>query len=269
MNDGVACFAFFLFAMLVVAVVVAIHVVNAQRTGDAYRRLARRFGGSCQGTGFFETPRVHFQYHNVAAAVDVQRTSGNQASLYTRLQIGWPDRHFRLEVYPENLLHRLQKFIGMRDYEIGSLEFDADFIINGNDEQLIKGFLNAEVQQRVDWLRRFSQLNSIHLSVSGGRLSIKTGGFIRDYDTLSRFVAVSLEVYDHAVHSNTEGIDFVEAVAASSATMGDPVCQICGEEIKLEAVACRTCKTPHHKDCWQYYGACSTFGCGQTRYFTS
>ena len=39
-----------------------------------------------------------------------------------------------------------------------------------------------------------------------------------------------------------------------------------GETITGDAVLCRRCKTPHHQDCWQYYGACSTYGCRETRY---
>ena len=47
------------------------------------------------------------------------------------------------------------------------------------------------------------------------------------------------------------------------------ICQICGDDITSDVVFCRSCKTPHHEDCWQYYGACSTYGCGQTRFLVS
>ena len=40
------------------------------------------------------------------------------------------------------------------------------------------------------------------------------------------------------------------------------VCQICGDSITVDVVFCRSCKTPHHQDCWQYYGGCSVYGCG-------
>lgn len=26
-------------------------------------------------------------------------------------------------------------------------------------------------------------------------------------------------------------------------------------------VSCPSCATPHHEDCWEYLGGCSTFGC--------
>jgi photosystem II stability/assembly factor-like uncharacterized protein len=42
-------------------------------------------------------------------------------------------------------------------------------------------------------------------------------------------------------------------------------CQVCGEEIGPdEVVYCQNCSTPHHLDCWNYVGWCSTYGCGCT-----
>ncbi len=41
------------------------------------------------------------------------------------------------------------------------------------------------------------------------------------------------------------------------------VCQVCGEGVgEREIVKCEKCETPHHRDCWDYAGQCSTFGCG-------
>ncbi|MBP89022.1 MAG: hypothetical protein CMJ64_20295 [Planctomycetaceae bacterium] len=154
----------------------------------------------------------------------------------------------------------------MADIEIGSAKFDDMYVITGNDVPAIKGFLNGEVQLAIDQLRQFSERRGVYVSVNGGRLIIKKPGFIRDYKTLSRFVALSLHVFDHATQASAEGIDFVDQPAGSSSVIEDVVCQICGEDVKLDAVSCRSCRTPHHKDCWEYYGACSTFGCGQKRY---
>ena len=39
------------------------------------------------------------------------------------------------------------------------------------------------------------------------------------------------------------------------------VCQICGYPMTEDLVTCSTCDTPHHKECWEYIGGCSTYGC--------
>lgn len=44
------------------------------------------------------------------------------------------------------------------------------------------------------------------------------------------------------------------------------ICRVCGDALGSEAaLACRSCGTPHHKDCWEFTGVCSVYGCGATR----
>ena len=61
------------------------------------------------------------------------------------------------------------------------------------------------------------------------------------------------------------GIEFEDDSQAQP--VGSPTCQVCGEEITEDMVVCRRCKTPHHRDCWHYFGRCSTYGCGEERFY--
>jgi hypothetical protein len=45
-------------------------------------------------------------------------------------------------------------------------------------------------------------------------------------------------------------------------TARDPVCS----EVLVTMVVCNRCRTPHHEDCWTYYGGCSVYGCRETAY---
>jgi len=38
-------------------------------------------------------------------------------------------------------------------------------------------------------------------------------------------------------------------------------CQVCGASMKGGTVRCETCRTPHHRECWNYLGRCSTYAC--------
>lgn len=53
------------------------------------------------------------------------------------------------------------------------------------------------------------------------------------------------------------------AFSASLAAAEDAraVCQVCGDPVLDEGLACAACGTPHHEDCWAYAGGCTTFGC--------
>lgn len=45
-----------------------------------------------------------------------------------------------------------------------------------------------------------------------------------------------------------------------------PSCPYCADPMQAEGlVACATCETLHHRDCWASAGACTTYGCGSTR----
>ena len=39
-------------------------------------------------------------------------------------------------------------------------------------------------------------------------------------------------------------------------------CQVCGGDLEGKLVWCSHCSTPHHADCWEFAGGCSTYGCG-------
>ena len=43
-------------------------------------------------------------------------------------------------------------------------------------------------------------------------------------------------------------------------------CQFCGCELDDEVVLCQSCSTPHHKDCFECNGICTTYACGSSSY---
>ena len=48
--------------------------------------------------------------------------------------------------------------------------------------------------------------------------------------------------------------------------MDEVFCQFCGCELDDNIVVCRDCATPHHKDCFECNGICTTYACGSTSY---
>lgn len=38
-------------------------------------------------------------------------------------------------------------------------------------------------------------------------------------------------------------------------------CQVCGEALEGDLVACRDCETLHHRSCWRYNKGCAVYGC--------
>lgn len=79
-----------------------------------------------------------------------------------------------------------------------------------------------------------------------------------DDDALQLFVRLSLPVLARAIQVCTyTGVEILEAVPT-----GEGDCPVCGHGLAEETVRCAKCRTPHHRDCWEYLGACATYACG-------
>jgi len=251
----------------VIIVVLAITTqarVQSSRTNETYRRMAAQYGGRCSPGGWFGRPSLRFVRNGAYVLVDIYSTGGKHPRYYTQLHVSWPDPHLRLEVFPEGIWSRVGRFFGMEDIQIGSRLFDEQYIIRGSDHQEVRAFLSEGVQWQIDKIRRLFGNNDVFVQVARGSLLIKKLSLIRRFEPLQEFLELSLELYEQALLTQHKGIEFVEEVIAEP--LGETICQICGEDIQAEMVYCRRCKTPHHRDCWQYYGACSTYGCQETRH---
>ncbi len=263
MNDAVPCLLFGTIAVGITAVVIVLAANHAKTLNEAYGQLARRVGGTLHEATWFGRPSVTFHHRSNWVRVDIYSTGGKHPTLYTQVHMGWPDPGFRCEVYPEGFFHRIGKFLGMEDILVGSTNFDRDYVITGSDPGLLREMLSAEVQGIIHRLRVMHSHSTIYVAVKNHELLVKKLGLIRDAATLHSLVKLALDLYDAMQIPADQGIAFVDGPASDSEIADDPMCQICGEAIRSDLVLCRSCQTPHHHDCWQYYGQCSTFGCGE------
>jgi hypothetical protein len=270
-----------LVVVVVAAVLFAVFAIrqhNRSTVAATYARLAAELGGTLHKAGFFGRPAIDFRHRGLAARLDVQATGGEGRSYYTQLHLEWPDRTLRCEVLPAGLFGRIGKLLGMSHVEIGA-PFDANYIVTGDSPERIRKLLSPGVQIAVDRLQRSLGGGNAYVSFHGGTLLVKKKGYLREYRNLRQFVRLALELCDQAGMSGDEGITFLDVALlddAALAVLGDssapgssgrvPVCQVCGDEITDRVVHCRSCRTPHHEDCWRYYGACSTYGCGEHRF---
>jgi hypothetical protein len=256
-----------LLLVVFVIVVVGLLVTSQQNAGlrEAYRTVAQRYGGSCDEGGWFTRPSFRFHHGGTSVLIDIYSTGGKHPTYYTQAHFLWPDRQFRCEIYPEDTWQRVKRFFGMEDTEIGSPQFDAAYVLHATDRPGLKSLLNASVQVQIDRLRDFLGNDNIYVSINQGKLLVKKLSKISTVHGLQEFVQLAVELYDQARLTLEGGIEIIAPVAPPKAT--EVTCQICGEAITSQKVFCRRCKTPHHQDCWEYYGACSIYGCSETRYY--
>jgi hypothetical protein len=86
-------------------------------------------------------------------------------------------------------------------------------------------------------------------------------------DDLSVFADLAGRMHDRIelLWQRASGIEILEEPVQADGQSS--VCQICDSAIDPEArVVCRRCNTPHHQDCWEWNGQCSTYACGEKRF---
>ncbi len=81
------------------------------------------------------------------------------------------NQDYHLNIYPEVLLAKLGKTLGMKDLQSGNPEFDEAFIIQGGDETMVRNFLNVGIQYKLLLLKGSNPKvtilkNSFELSIS-------------------------------------------------------------------------------------------------------
>lgn len=57
------------------------------------------------------------------------------------------------------------------------------------------------------------------------------------------------------------GADTGIEIVASEGGVETIQCGVCGEGLGGPTTRCRVCTTPHHSDCWDFFGGCSVYAC--------
>ncbi len=258
---------FLAFGVLVVVVIVLVAFASkAQARADnwnkSYQALAQRYGGVCLPAGWLSHPSVRFQYGATSVLLNTYNAGGG--GQFTQMHINWPDSRLRLEVFPQRQFANTRTFRGMHEMDSGDADFDKTYTIRANHEDTALIFLSDGVRWQIDRLRHLLGIPDAYFAIHRGRILIKKPTYIRRFAELEEFTQLSLELYDQAMLTRMVGISFVEDETVQ--VISAATCQICGDDITTDMIFCRRCKTPHHMDCWQYYGCCAVYGCQEQRF---
>ncbi|MCS6862251.1 MAG: hypothetical protein NZT92_18255 [Abditibacteriales bacterium] len=263
---------FILSVVLIVGIALAVRASQHNALNNAYRLFAQRVGGTLTEGSLWKFPSVTFAHDGASASLGVYATGGKNSTLYTQLTFTLPhNSSFRCEISPQGFLQEIGKFFGLQDIEVGYRPFDDHFIVKSDDVETVRTFLNAAVQRELIKLKQLRHNNHIDLSMNSSRLLIQKLSLLNRLEDLIAFYESSGRICDEVMTLlgvGGAGIIQILDVSFDGAEV-TPVCQICGEELTWNKVVCRRCRTPHHRDCWEYNGGCSVYGCKERRYIVS
>jgi Prokaryotic RING finger family 1/Protein of unknown function (DUF3137) len=236
----------------------------------AYRQLATRRGGRYEPRGLSEPPLVSFSHNGAAVRVGLAPNVAGQPEQIPRTRVvarfgsGIP---FRLELAPRARPAPPQAAKGTRLVKLDSHTFDREFVVQANDVEIARDFLSPAIRGTIVSLHRSVHAGGMLVSINPERMLVQIDRNLgTNIESLSWAVQQAMVLHDGLVEGVTrrmsQGVAIVDAGESWDEDRGPTICKVCGEPIvDGDVVVCATCNTPHHRDCWEYVGACSIYGC--------
>lgn len=255
--------------IFVAAILVTVYLsVRAQSRMDVWNQafawVSRRFGGQLSLGGWFHQPQWRLQYGETFVRLTTFK-AGRGSTRFVELVAQFPEARCRLEVFPRSADTSLLSVPA--DLEAALLEgedFSSAWMVLSNDPDEARLLLSQQVRFHLTQLRRTPEWSDVHLAIRPGWLVVRRKWSSSRPADLETFVELALGLLDQVQLTRTTGIDFVDGGQVQ--VVDEARCLVCGEGLTIDLVYCRRCKTPHHRECWEYSGGCSTYGCRETQF---
>ena len=117
-----------------------------------WKQLCAEIGANYVDGGFWKGDKVQASHNHWVITLDTYTVStGKTTIVYSRLRAPYvnPDQ-FRFTIYRSGLFSEIAKFFGMKDIEIGHMDFDRDFIVKGTDTKKLRSlFSNSRLRDLI------------------------------------------------------------------------------------------------------------------------
>jgi hypothetical protein len=255
----------FMILLIVIVGVVVVLITSSQRKSfhGTLERIAQRLGGSVAEGGMFTEPGLNLRLDGRGTRVEFYGGSKN-SSPYSKVIVNAGGASPGvLHILEEGFGHSFLKLFGAQDLEIGDREFDRQYVIKATPGVLATRLFSPD--RRLEGMRIVRRLRGY-----------SRGTFDLDTQTVTVMVRQYLRDESDLMMLITCAKDFAAFVLGTTASVevrrGDIVmdevrvatggeCPVCGTAMNTETVRCELCRTPHHAECWQYMGRCSTYAC--------
>lgn len=178
-----------------------------------------------------------------------------------RLETPVDGRSF-VEAWPRGSPFRpLRITSGVPEVATGDTAFDATWMVRADDPPHASAVLSPEFRSALVRLSKLGRGGRLRFDLQPLKALFQKEESIDDPELLKRFVGETLAALAilNRILADQAGVEFLDAAPKDGAA----ACPVCGATVAKGRVDCRRCRTPHHDECWEYFGACAVFGCGE------
>lgn len=125
---------------------------------EQWQLLSAQTGSEFVSGGFLKTDRVVHRHRGWTITLDTYTvSSGKSSTTYTRIRAPYVStQDLRFSIRRSGPLGELGAFLGFRDIEIGSEDFDGDFVVKASCEDTVRALLSdSELRELIQAQPRF------------------------------------------------------------------------------------------------------------------
>ncbi len=173
---------------------------------EIWRQLSEEINGDMVDGGFWKGNRVEGRHNNWIIYLDTYTVSTGKSSItYTRMRAPFINKdNFFFKIYNSGFFSDIGKAFGMQDIEVGYEDFDRDYVIQGNYQNLvIKLFSNPEIRELITYqprvkleIKKSEGIFGPAFTENEGELYFLVTGVIKDIDLLKKLFELFSEVLD-------------------------------------------------------------------------
>ena len=268
--------------------------IKRQHRLNMFLRLAQRGGRYLvKGSNFLaSSPSVLFVHGSRRIQLSLEDCAHGSAVLCSVSMADMLPKDIRISIYSRIWANQSYEDIPYANMD-EIPETSAALTFRTTDDDVLQGLMTAKSCMHLLQLLQLFNNENILINYTGTHLVVKKYCAINDerklrlfYETFVSFVNSYIDALGQrglpmgetedtsALPSSPrpqlsqyrESANADEFQVIGSDSEAEQHCQICGEAIREDHVRCSSCDTPHHEDCWQYYGECATFGCPSKTY---
>lgn len=236
---------------------------HARTVNAAFSELARRAGGSA-ALGRLRYPRARIPVGDTEALIRGAFAS-QYSSEYAEVDIP-PSTPLpgRMSVVSKGFYAPFLIGRGAERLVTGDRSFDGEFVVAATHRDFVDALLDAQGRKALMRLGEVLGPAPTVLVVHPTSLTLRKYGVYDRSECLEDLLDATRTLFEKAEALSQGRIDIRLIEPGIEESAG--ACPVCGDELAKSVVWCRTCGTPHHKDCWKFNQGCAKFACGGKKY---